>query len=153
MQVSFPIYIQCFTHCTTYWRRTTSGIRQKTVTKPLRPLKSSSHQMQYLRIPIMIQTYLCVLRPTPLLIGAVLSHIMPNCEERPIAYASRSLSTSEKNYSQIEKEALGIIWGVKRFNTYVYGRQFRLITDHEPLISIFGPKRGIANITTARLQR
>ena len=78
---------------------------------------------------------------------------MPNGEERPIAYASRSLSTSEKNYSQIEKEALGIIWGVKRFNTYVYGRHFRLITDHEPLISIFGPKKGIANTTAARLQR
>ena len=42
--------------------------------------------------------------------GAVFSYIMPNGFERPIAYALRSLSTSKKNYAQIEKEALGIIW-------------------------------------------
>lgn len=74
---------------------------------------------------------------------------MPNCEKRPIAYASRSLSFSEKNYSQRKKEALGIIYGLSRFNTYVYGRQFRLTTDHKPL---FSPKKGIANTTAARLK-
>lgn len=76
---------------------------------------------------------------------------MPNGEERPIAYASRSLSVSDKNYSSIEK-ALGIIYGVRGFNTYIYGRHFRLITDHEPLTSIFSPKKGIANTTAARRQ-
>lgn len=90
---------------------------------------------------------------SPYGLGAVLSHIMANSEERPIAYASRSLSVSEKNYSQIEKEALGIIFGKRRFNTYVYGRQFRLITDHEPLTSIFRLKKGIANTTAEGVQR
>ena len=45
-------------------------------------------------------------------IGAILSHTMPNGSERPIAYGSRTLSKAEQHYSQIEKEALGLIFGV-----------------------------------------
>ena len=78
---------------------------------------------------------------------------MPDGLERPVAYASRSLTPAEKNYSQIDKEALAITWGVKRFNTYLFGRHFKLITDHQPLISIFNPQKGISNTSAARLQR
>ncbi|XP_062516177.1 uncharacterized protein K02A2.6-like [Corticium candelabrum] len=86
-------------------------------------------------------------------IGAVISHILPNREERPIAYASRTLSKFEKNYAQIEKEALAIVFGVKRFHQFLYGRQYCLITDHKPLVTIFGPESGIPPIAAARLQR
>ena len=86
-------------------------------------------------------------------IGAVLSHILLDKSERPIAYASRSLSVAEKNYAQIDKEALGLIWGVKRFNQYLYGRHFQLITDHKPLTYIFHPEKGIPATAAARMQR
>ena len=78
---------------------------------------------------------------------------MPDGAERPIAFASRSLSKSEKNYSQIDKEALGLIYGVHKFHSYIYGRKFTLITDHKPLTTILGPKKGIPAVAAARLQR
>ena len=55
-------------------------------------------------------------------IGAVISHTLPNGAERPIAFASRSLSPAERNYSQLDKEALSLVFGVKRFHQYLYGR-------------------------------
>ena len=86
-------------------------------------------------------------------IGGVLSHVMPDGSERPVAFASRSLTKTERKYAQIDKEALSIIWGVKRFHVCLYGRRFTLITDHKPLTAIFHPEKGVPAITAARLQR
>eukprot|EP00731_Ephydatia_muelleri_P016133 Em0009g557a len=86
-------------------------------------------------------------------VGAVLSHIMTDGSERPIAYASRSLTVAEKNYAQLEKEALSLVFGVKKFHQYLYGRNFQLMTDHKPLTMIFGSKTGVPPIAAARLQR
>lgn len=89
---------------------------------------------------------------SPYGIGAVLSHTTSN-GERPIAYASRTLNPAEQNYSQLDKEALAIVWGVKRFFNYVCGKRFTLITDHQPLKFIFSPTRAIPAMSAARLQR
>lgn len=86
-------------------------------------------------------------------LGAVISHIMDNGDERPIAFASRTLAPSEKNYAQLEKEALALIFGVKKFHKYLYGRRFTLVTDHKPLATILGPKTGVPNLAAARMQR
>ena len=61
-------------------------------------------------------------------IGAVLEQ-----EGHPIAYASRSLTPSERQYSVIERECLAAVFAVKQFRHYLLGRPFSLHTDHQPL--------------------
>lgn len=72
---------------------------------------------------------------SPYGVGAIISHVLPSGEEHPIAFAS----PSEKNYAQIEKEALSIIFGVKMFHKYLYGRKFQLPTDLSRLLPKVAP--------------
>ena len=73
--------------------------------------------------------------------------------ERPIAFASSSLTKAEQNYSQIEREALSIVWGVKKFQLYLYLKEFTLVTDHKPLTVLFNPTKAIPSMSSARIQR
>ena len=59
----------------------------------------------------------------------------PDAHCRPAAYASRTLSTAEQRYAQIEKEALAICWGCERFNHHLAEREFIVETDHKLLVS------------------
>ena len=80
-------------------------------------------------------------------------HVYPNGTRRPIAYASRTLNEHEKRYGQVDKEALAIMFGLKRFHLYLYGRHFTILTEHKPLERMFGPKTAIPSLAAMRLQR
>ena len=74
-------------------------------------------------------------------------------KEHPVAYASRTLTPAERNYAQLEREALAIVFGVKKFNQYLFGRQFTLVTDYQPPCKLFGHKEGVRPLAVARMQR
>lgn len=78
-------------------------------------------------------------------VGAVLLQ-----NDQPIAYASAALTSAQKNYPQIEKEATAIRYGCKKFHEYVYGKKLTIETDHKPLEIIF--KKPL-HTAPARLQR
>ena len=75
---------------------------------------------------------------SPVGLGAILAQREDDSTEpRIVAYAGRALTPVEMRYSQIEREALAIVWGCERFHLYLYGSQFELRSDHKPLELIF----------------
>jgi len=72
-------------------------------------------------------------------LGAILVQSNPQDlnEKVIIAFASRALSKLEMKYSQVEREALALIWAVKRLNQYVYGKKFKLYSDAKASIHIW----------------
>ena len=58
----------------------------------------------------------------------------------------------QKNYAQVGKEALAIVFGLSKFYQYLYGRTFILQTDHKLSTTILGPTQGIPSLAAARLQ-
>ena len=85
-------------------------------------------------------------------LGVVLSHLMPGGTERPVAYASRTLSAAEKNYAQVE-EGLAVVYGVTKFHNYLYGRDFIIESDHQPLMTLFGSAKETPPLASSRIQR
>ncbi|XP_055604564.1 uncharacterized protein K02A2.6-like [Uranotaenia lowii] len=86
-------------------------------------------------------------------VSAVLSQKSKTGIERPVAYASRILHSSEKNYSVIDKEALAIMYGVNKFFLYLVGNRFLIRTDHKPLLRLLHPQKGVPTIAASRMQR
>ena len=88
----------------------------------------------------------------------VLTHYNPTL---PINFAADAsaygigaiVATAEKNYSQLEREALSLNFGVRKFHQYLYKSKFTLITDHKPLTAIFGSKKVIPSLAAACLQQ
>ena len=93
---------------------------------------------------------------SPYGIGCCLSHkvqVDNKTRLKPIAYASASLKDSQKNYSQIDREGLGVYWGINHFRQYLLCKDFELHTDCSALTKIFGPKNDLNGCAAGRLSR
>lgn len=121
-------YISCFEHCKT--------------------LLTNDPILQY---PDFTKEFLLTTDASNVALGAVLSQ-GPIGSDKPIAYASRTLNSSELNYSTIEKELLAIVWACKYFRPYLFGRKFKIITDHKPLQWIMSLKEPNSRLTRWRLK-
>ncbi len=90
---------------------------------------------------------------SPYGIGAVFGHVLPNGMEVPVSFFSRTLSAAERNYAQIDKEALAIVNAVKKFHHYLYGYRFQIRTDHKPLLGLLASTRPTPEMMSQRMLR
>ena len=88
---------------------------------------------------------------SPYGVGAILSQIDEEGVEKPVCYASKTLTKAEKNYSQTDREGLSVIFAVKKWHKYIWGRSVEIRTDHKPLLGLFG--KGVPEQASARVQR
>ena len=134
-------------------RRTSAwnwGPRQKNLYCHVKRLLKSSTLLTYFndRLPVILEC-----DASPYGVGAVLSHQMPDGGKKPIGFVSRTLTKAEQNYSHLDKEALAIVFGVKIYHQYIYGRRFTIQTDHKPLTHIFSETWAVPPMASSRIQR
>ena len=85
-------------------------------------------------------------------VGAVLCHKI-KAQERPISFASRTLSAPERKYFQLEKKALALIFRLKKFHDFLWGQHFSIITNNKPLLGIFSSDKPVPCMASGRIQR
>ena len=83
----------------------------------------------------------------------MLFHRYPDGSERPIANASKTLTETQRKYSQVHKEALSVIFGLKKFHQFPFSMKFILVTDHKPLLNLFSPSKGTPAVAANRLAK
>ena len=91
-------------------------------------------------------THHCQWESLEMPLGAVLFHRYSDGSEHPVAHVSKTLSDTQRNYSQIQKEALAIVFALHKFHQFLYGCSFILVTDHKPLLALFGPRKATPSL-------
>lgn len=88
---------------------------------------------------------------SPYGLGAILSHVIDG-RDKPVLFTSCTLTKAQQNYAQLYKEALAIVFAVKKFHKYIFGKRFVIFSDHQPLRDIFNETKSMP-IATGQLQR
>lgn len=83
--------------------------------------------------------------------GKAIGAVLCNTNNLPVAYGSRTLNKSEVNYPTIEKELLAIVWAVRYFRPYLFGKSFTILTDHKPLVYLFSMSNPSSRLLKFRL--
>lgn len=123
-----PEYVNCFEKCKT--------------------LLTNDPILQY---PDFTRDFVLTTDASNVAISGILSQ-GPIGSDKPICYASRTLNESELNYSTIEKELLAIVWATKYFRPYLFGRKFKIMTDHKPLQWVMSLKEPNSRLTRWKLK-
>lgn len=114
-------------------------------------LKNCITNFPILQYPDFNKTFHITVDASKFVLGAVLSQGTIG-QDKPIAFASRTLNNSELNYSTIEKKCLAVVWAVQHFRPYVFGRKFNIITDHKSLLWLFNLKEPNSKLVRWRLK-
>ena len=114
-------------------------------------LKSKLTQQTILQFPDFTKEFVLTTDASNQGMGAVLSQ-GPVGRDLPVAYASRSLNSAELHYSTSEKKLLSVVWAVKYFRPYLYGRKFTIVTDHRTLVWIMNVKDPGSRLKRWRIQ-
>ena len=78
---------------------------------------------------------------------------MSDGREQPVSYASRTLSVAERNYAQVEKEGLALVYAVRKFHQFLFGHKFLMYTDRKPLLGLFSENTELPARAAARVLR
>jgi len=93
---------------------------------------------------------------SPVGVACVLNHKvnLPDgtAAEKPVLFASCSLTATQQRYSQLDREALAIVFAVNKLRKFLWGRTFTLVTDNQPIKHIFAPDKSIPIVSSMRLQ-
>ncbi|KAL1129536.1 hypothetical protein AAG570_012481 [Ranatra chinensis] len=109
-------------------------------------IKEALANAPVLRHPDFTRPFVLTTDASGVAVGAVLFQVKNN-EDRPVAYASRKLTVTETRYPAIERELLGVVWGVQQSPLYLWGRYFSVKTDQKPLVWVDRLKENSARVT------
>lgn len=131
-------------------RKKTKFLWDSTCQSAFDSLKADLTSPRVLKYPDFTKPFLLTTDASDIAASAILSQGEIG-EDLPIAYASKAFTKGEKNKSTIEKELTAIHWGVKHFRPYLFGRSFKIITDHKPLVYLFNMKNPSSKLMRMRL--